>query len=41
MSYGNYELINGYKRVIEQEWQEHDLLLPFGEVGTYIAKVNK
>jgi hypothetical protein len=24
-----------------QEWQEHDLLLPFGEVGTYIALVNK
>ena len=24
-----------------QDWQEHDLLLPFGEVGTYIALVNK
>lgn len=24
-----------------QEWQEHDLLLPFGEVGTYTALVNK
>lgn len=24
-----------------QEWQEHDLLLPFSEVGTYIALVNK
>ena len=24
-----------------QEWQEHDLLLPFGEVGTYISLVNK